>query len=142
MNVNKNMETFVQQRVAAYFVTGDNNCAMTVLRVLAETFETPVAQPVIDAAQCMPGAGGVEHLCGLISGALMFVGVWGAQQGLHRQTLRPLTSGFSQAVQERFGSLMCSDLRPVEGCGPLAVAFLTFTISYFETRLNVETLER
>jgi hypothetical protein len=140
MNINENMETFVQQRVATDFVTGDNNCAMTVLRVLSEAFQTPVTQQVIDAAQCMPGAGGVDHLCGLISGVLMFVGVWGAQQGLHRQTLRPLTSDFSRATKERFGSLMCSDLRPVEGCGPLAVAFLTFALRFLETRLDVETL--
>ena len=139
MNINKNMETFVQQRVTTYFITGDNNCAMTVLRVLSETFQTPVTQQVIDAAQCMPGAGGVDHLCGLVSGVLMFVGVWGAQQGLHRQTLRPLTSDFSQAIQEHFGSLMCNDLRSVEGCGPLAAAFLTFTIRFLETRINVET---
>jgi len=142
MKINNDLETLVQQRVATHFVTGENNCAMTVLRVLAEVFETPVAQPVIDAAQCMPGAGGVDHLCGLISGALMFVGVWGGQHGLHRQTLRPLTSSFSQAVQERFGSLMCSDLRPADGCGPLAVAFLTFAIPYLENHLNVETLTR
>ncbi|MBN2392454.1 MAG: C-GCAxxG-C-C family protein [Anaerolineae bacterium] len=142
MNVVNNMEAFVQQSVSTYFVTGENNCAMTVLRVLAEVFETSVAQPVIDAAQCMPGAGGIDHLCGLISGALMFVGVWGGQQGLHRQTLRPLTSSFSQAVTERFGSLMCSDLRPADGCGPLAVAFLTFAIPYLESRLNAATLAR
>ncbi len=142
MIVNQNMQTLVQQCVATYFVSGDNNCAMTVLRVLSEVFETPVAPQVIDAAQCMPGAGGVDHLCGLISGALMFVGVWGGQHGLHRQVLRPLTSGFSQAVQERFGSLMCSNLRPAEGCGPLAVAFLTFAISYLENRLTVEALVR
>jgi C_GCAxxG_C_C family probable redox protein len=142
MNDTKDRETVVQQRVNAYFVTGENNCAMTVLRVLAEEFETPIAQPVIDAAQCMPGAGGIDHLCGLVSGALMFIGVWGGQQGLHRQTLRPLTSNFSQAVTERFGSLMCSDLRPADGCGPLAVAFLTFTIAYLESRLNVEALMR
>ncbi|MGC9394853.1 MAG: C-GCAxxG-C-C family (seleno)protein [Anaerolineae bacterium] len=142
MNVNDNLETFIQQRVTTYFATGDNNCAMTVLHVLSEVFETQVVQQVIDAAQCMPGAGGVEHLCGLISGALMFVGVWGAQNGLHRQMLRPLTSSFSQAVEERFGSLLCSDLRPVEGCCPLAVAFLTFAISYLKSRLNVEALAR
>ena len=140
MKINNDMETLVQQRVAAYFVTGENNCAMTVLRVLAEVFKTPLAQPVIDAAQCMPGAGGVDHLCGLVSGALMFVGVWGGQQGLHRSVLRPVTSGFSQAVAERFGSLMCSDLRPADGCGPLAVAFLTFAIPYLDSRLNVEAL--
>ncbi len=138
MNINADMETLVKERVATYFVSGDNNCAMTVLRVLSEVFETPVAQPVINAAQCMPGAGGVDHLCGLISGALMFVGVWGGQQGLHRSVLRPVTSGFSQAVQERFSSLMCSDLRPADGCGPLAVAFLTFAIPYLGSRLNVE----
>lgn len=139
VNVNNHLETFVQQRVTTYFTSGDNNCAMTVLRVLSETFETPVAQQVIDAAQCMPGAGGVDHLCGLVSGALMFVGVWGAQNGLHRQTLRPLTSSFSQAVEERFGSLMCSELRPAAGCGPLAVAFLTFTIPYLESHLPQTT---
>jgi len=142
MTNDKSMETLVQQRVATYFVTGDNNCAMTVLRVLSEVFETPLAQPVIDAAQCMPGAGGVDHLCGLVAGALMFVGVWGGQQGLHRSVLRPVTSGLSQAVAERFGSLMCGDLRPADGCGPLAVTFLTFAIPYLESRLNVEALSQ
>lgn len=142
MHSNSTTETLVQQRVATYFVTGENNCAMTVLRVLGEVFEMPVTQPVIDAAQCMPGAGGVDHLCGLVAGALMFVGVWGGQQGLHRAVLRPVTSGFSQAVAERFGSLMCSDLRPADGCGPLAVAFLTFAIPYLESHLNVEALKR
>ena len=132
----KTIEKLIEQRIETLFLTGENNCAMAVLRVLSEVFETPIEAQVIDAAQCMPGAGGVKHLCGLVAGALMFVGVWGAQQGLHRRALSPITRGLSEAIQQKFGSLDCRDLRREEGCGTLAVEFLTLTIPILASGLE------
>ena len=122
------IQELIQQRVATLFSTGENNCAMTVLRVYSEIFETPVDAQVIDAAWCMPGAGGVKHLCGLVGGAVMFVGVWGAQQELHRKALSPITRALNGAIQEQFGSLDCRDLRREKGCSALASEFLNFTV--------------
>ena len=83
------IENLVRQRIDTLFSTGENNCAMTVLRVYGEVFETPVDAQVIDAAWCMPGAGGVKHLCGLVGGAVMFVGVWGRAARTASQSAQP-----------------------------------------------------
>lgn len=125
-------QTLIRRRVATYFVSGDNNCAMTMLRVLAEIFDVPLAPSVVDAAQCMPGAGGVGGLCGLVSGVLMFIGVWAGHHGLHRRAVRSVSEGISEGVRQRFGSLHCDDLR--NDCGALAVRVLDFAVLYLEPR--------
>ncbi len=119
---------WIRQRVNEYFVYGDNNCAMSVLQILGECFDTPINADVVGAAQCMPGAGGAGKLCGLVSGVLMFVGVWGKRQGIHRAQLAPITSRFMDVVQQQFGSTDCDALRRDGGCMPLAVEIPALTI--------------
>lgn len=138
--INTDTHAFIQERVNTYFVSKENNCAMTVLKVLSEFYGILIDPQVIDAAQCVPGAGGVKHLCGLFTGVLMFIGVWGAQQGMSRQALRPISQGFSEAVLQDFGSLNCSDLRQDGGCGTLAVECLTLAVRYLDGYLNRATL--
>lgn len=132
----------IRQRVQEYFVDGDNNCAMTALKLLSEVFDTPVDPEVVHAANCMPGAGGVGGLCGLVSGVLMFIGVWGGRRGLHRRVLAPVSKGFTEAVQQRFGSDCCRDLKPADGngCAKLAEEMLEFAIGYLTEQLG--TLEK
>lgn len=127
----------IHERVHEYFVEGDNNCSMTVLRILGEVFETPIPPEVIAAAGVMPGAGGVDGLCGLFSGVLMFLGVWGARQGLHRSSVKPISQDFMQRATRHFGSSACGDLRShEEGCAPLAEEFLGFAIPYLRDALK------
>lgn len=131
------IEDVIQTRVRQYFVEGDNNCAMTVMRVLGEVLETPITPEVIAAAGVMPGAGGVEGLCGLFSGALMFLGVWGGQRGYHRSQLKPISQRFMLEAEAHFGSTLCSQLRPETGsCSALAEEFLCFAIPFLQQALN------
>jgi C_GCAxxG_C_C family probable redox protein len=127
---------WIRQRVNEYFVYGDNNCTMTVLQILGEHFDTPINADVVGAAQCMPGAGGMGKLCGLVSGLLMFVGVWGKQQGIHRAQLAPITNQFMDVVQQRFGSTDCDDLRRAGGCAPLAVELLELSIPVLRAEME------
>ena len=48
-------QTIIEQRVQTYFATGENNCAMTVLKVLSELFDVPVEGQVVEAAQAVVG---------------------------------------------------------------------------------------
>jgi C_GCAxxG_C_C family probable redox protein len=119
-----NASSLIQNRVDELFVTGKYNCTMTALSVFAELEGIPLSQQAIDAAQMMPGAGGVGDLCGFISGSLMFIGVWGGYNNVPRADLRQMSMRLSQSVQERFGSLHCRDLR--NDCAILAVQYLNF----------------
>lgn len=117
-------DRFIRDRVQTYFVDGDDNCAMSTLRILGEYFETPLDLQVLDAAQCVPGAGGTGEACGLIMGALMFIGVWGAKHHHPRESLNLLAQRVTTYVQHQFGSVCCRDLQLEGGCGPLAVEML------------------
>jgi len=73
--------TLVQQRVHEYYWRDDANCATTTLKILSETLAVEVCDQVIDAALGMHGAGGYRAQCGLVEGALMFLGIAGRHGG-------------------------------------------------------------
>jgi len=123
--MHKDPSTLIQTRVSELFNTGKYNCSMTTLAVFSELSNVPISQQTMNAAQMMPGAGGVGDLCGFISGCLMFVGVWGGYHNLPQADLRDMSHRLSQSIQERFGSLHCRDLR--DDCSILAVELLSYS---------------
>ncbi|MFP4395040.1 MAG: C-GCAxxG-C-C family (seleno)protein [Anaerolineales bacterium] len=125
---------WLQEQVRLYFTSGRYNCTMTTLKVLTDAFGTPLHPQVLDAARMVPGAGGTGGLCGLVTGALMFVGLWSAQHHIPRDRLRPLTRGMIAEIRERFGSVQCEVL---EGdCSQLAVEMLSWMIPYLRQALD------
>lgn len=125
----------IRKRVKEYFVTGENNCAMTVVRILAEIFEIPLEDQTLAAANCMPAAGGTGGLCGLVTGGLMFTGIWGRHYGIHRQYLKPISHGLTGDVQEQFKSIDCRDLEAY-GCDKLAVDMLEYVVPRMRKRME------
>jgi C_GCAxxG_C_C family probable redox protein len=107
----------VQARVHEYYWEHDWNCAVTTLRILAEVFNVTMSDQVLDAALGMHGAGGYRAQCGLVEGALMFVGMIGKAQRLTDDVIVEACFGFAKRFEERFGSLFCRELRP-EGFKP------------------------
>ncbi|MBN1260425.1 MAG: C-GCAxxG-C-C family protein [Anaerolineae bacterium] len=127
------MNSLIAQRVAELFVSGRYNCAMTSLAVLGEVFDIPLEPQTLAAARCLPAVGDTGGLCGLVSGALMFIGVWSAAHGFHRSDLGVATAAFVAGVYQVFGSAQCCDLRSEEtGCGPLAVRVIGFAATVLE----------
>lgn len=125
---------WLRDQVRVYFTSGKYNCAMTVLQVLTEVFDVPLHPQVLDAARMAPGAGGTGGLCGLVTGALMFVGLWGAKYHIPRDRLQPLTRGMVTEIRERFGSVQCEVLE--NDCSKLAVEMLGFLIPYLRQALD------
>lgn len=118
--------TIIQARITEHFVTGHYNCAMIALTVLSEIFELPLSQQTIDAAQVLPGAGGVGNLCGFVSGGLMFIGAWGGFHQVPRHNLREMSQRYSNTILEQYGSLHCRDL--LNDCASMGVAMLEASI--------------
>jgi hypothetical protein len=114
----------LRERVERYFVSGQYNCTMTALAVLFEAYEMAPDPRLLGAGQCMPGVGGSGGLCGLVSGTLIFLGVWGYERGLHRSALAPGCAFVVESVRRRFGSTSCAALQTEEGCGDLVLAYL------------------
>ncbi|WP_152006983.1 C-GCAxxG-C-C family protein [Desulfoluna spongiiphila] len=82
------------------------------MKILSEVFETPLDEQVISSAIGLPGAGKHGALCGLVSGTLMFSGIWGRRNSIPDTEISVYCQRFSTAFETRFGSLQCSVLRP------------------------------
>lgn len=106
------MNEFVRSRVARYYWEDDINCATTTLNILAEHFGIEVHQQVKDAAVGMHGAGEYGAQCGLVEGALMFLGIIGGEKGMADEAVVEACRDFAAAFEQRFGSLNCRVLRP------------------------------
>ena len=107
----------VRDRVHDYYWEHDWNCAVTTLCTLSEVFEVPLNQQVLEAALGMHGAGGYRAQCGLVEGALMFIGVAGKRWNLTEETIVEACYDFAERFEDCFGSLACRQLRP-EGFKP------------------------
>jgi hypothetical protein len=111
------LRELVRDRVHDYYWDHDWNCAVTTLRILSEVFEVPLNRQVLAAAVGMHGAGGYRAQCGLVEGALMFIGVAGQAWHLTDETVVKACYDFAERFEKRFGSLECRQLRP-EGFEP------------------------
>ena len=146
MEFGVNTEKLVHRRVADYYWRDDINCATTSLKILSEIVGVDLSDQVIDAAVGMHGAGEYGAQCGLVEGALMFLGISGRRQNIPDDAIIHACKAYADQFEKRFGSLSCAVLRP-EGFDPsnpphLCEAFtreaIGFTIDYisvFVTRV-------
>lgn len=131
-------QAFVQQRVHTYYWHDDINCATTTLKILSERFGVALDDQVVDSALGMHGAGKYRAQCGLVEGALMFLGIIGRARGFSDDEVVEACYDFARQFEDRFGSLSCKVLRP-EGfdpdnpphiCAPLTRDAIVFDIVF------------
>lgn len=136
------MKDWIVQRVHTCYWTYDLSCVITMITLLGEWFRMIVATEVIDAANGL-NAGRLRSQCGLVEGALMFIGLYAARQGLEAEEVHAVCHEFAVRYQERFDSTLCSELRPqgfVKGqpphlCEALTCRSIEFTVQYIEENL-------
>jgi len=110
-------ENYIEEEVHRHYWDHDDTCAFTTLSIVSDLFATALESQVMDAALGMWGAGGHRAQCGLVEGALMFIGVLGGHSGQNRDQISRLCRSFARGFEEQFGSLICRELRP-EGFSP------------------------
>lgn len=104
--------TSTTQRVHDLYWNRNFNCARTMLACLGERFDIFIEPQTLQAATGMHGAGRFRAQCGLVEGALMFIGIAAAAAGKSDKDIEKLCFRFAEAFTTRFGSLLCRDLRP------------------------------
>ncbi len=90
----------------------DWNCAVTMITALAQFFETDLSPQLINAAKGMHGAGKFGAQCGLVEGALMFIGVYYSGRGEDQYEVERICNAFAHSFTAKYKSLTCRDLRP------------------------------
>jgi len=102
----------VREMVQECYWRDDVNCATTMLRVLGRSHGIELHPQVLAAATGMHGAGRYGAQCGLVEGALMFLGIWGRALGRGETEISASCNAFAEGFEARFGSLSCRVLRP------------------------------
>ncbi len=121
----------------------DVNCAKATMLVLSEYFEYPLAEQVLQAGTAMNGAGRYQAQCGLVEGALMFMGIFFGGQGQCDDTVCVTARNFAGKFEQEFGSLSCRDLRPggfqkgdpKHFCKPLTIKSINFVCDFIKQEL-------
>ena len=128
----------IKSKVHNYYWRDNINCATTTIKILSEVFKIKINQQVIDSALGMHGAGEYGAQCGLVEGALMFLGIFGKSNNIPNDVIIKSCKQFAKEFEEKFTSLQCSILRP-EGfkkdnpphiCEPLTCSAVEFTIKF------------
>lgn len=128
----------IKSRVHTLYWNHDLNCAKTTLICLSEHFGITLDPQILNAATGMNGGGRVGGQCGLVEGALMFIGILGHARGMSEKEIVDHCGRFSQAFVDKFGSMLCRDLRPggfqksdpPHLCENLTVGSITFALSH------------
>jgi C_GCAxxG_C_C family probable redox protein len=132
------IKELIEERVHYYYWEKDYNCAITMLKILAEIFEVELSSQVIDSAIGMHGAGKFGAQCGLVEGSLMFTSILGRRNGIAQEEIISKCYTFADEFQKRFGSLLCRELRP-EGfkkdnpphlCEEMSKRAVEFTVNF------------
>lgn len=132
------IKELIEERVHYCYWEKDYNCAITMLKILAEIFEVELSSQVIDSAIGMHGAGKFGAQCGLVEGSLMFTSILGRRNGIAQEEIISKCYTFADEFQKRFGSLLCRELRP-EGfkkdnpphlCEEMSKRAVEFTVNF------------
>lgn len=105
------IQKFIDEKIKLYHHEQKNNCAQTTLKILSEIFDIEVSPQVIDSACGLNGGGRYGAQCGLLEGALMFIGIKACKENKDKKYINQKCYGYTSEFEKRFESLLCSDLR-------------------------------
>jgi len=121
----------------------DINCARTMLICLGEAHHVALERQTLNSAIGLHGAGGFRAQCGLVEGALMFIGIFFSGRGKSESEIASLCRQFAEEFTKKFGSLRCFDLRPngftendpPHACEELTCAAVEFADGFISSRI-------
>jgi len=114
------------------------------LLALSKLFDQNIVPPALQSAVALHGCGDHGDQCGLVEGAVMFIGIYHLERGWEKQDVAKLAYVLAETYRNRFGSLLCKDLRPggfSEGdsshlCENLTIGSIAFTYQFICSNCN------
>ncbi len=102
----------INERVHELYWKYDINCARSTLTCLCELYNIDIEEQTFNSAIGLHGAGGYRAQCGLVEGALMFIGIYFSYKRKPVTEIADLCYQYADEFYKKFGSLKCYDLRP------------------------------
>ncbi|MBP2660099.1 MAG: GCAxxG family protein [Firmicutes bacterium] len=87
------MQELINVRVHDYYWDEDLSCAVTTLKILSELFYTELHPQVVEAAFGL-NAGRFGSQCGLVEGALLFIGSYGSYRNMNKEKITAICHEF------------------------------------------------
>lgn len=130
----------IRDQVHELYWKQDINCARTTLICLGKLLHVGMEKQTLNAAIGLHGAGGFSAQCGLVEGALMFIGIYFSRKRKAENEIASLCYQYADAFTKKFGSLSCHDLRPngfneddpPHACEELTCTAVEFTKQFIE----------
>ena len=136
--------TRIKEQVHELYWNYDINCARTMLTCLCELFHVNLEAQTLKSAIGLHGAGGFRAQCGLVEGALMFLGIHFSDRGKSVYDIASICYQYADEFTRNFGSLKCYDLRPngfnendpPHLCEKLTCEAIEFTIKFIYEQMQ------
>ena len=132
-----------RQTIKEIFCLKQLNCATTTVIIMSKHFSTKIQSQVIDSLVGLPNGAEQKSLCGLVSGTLIFIGIYGKIKKLKRDQIKNICKKFSSEFIGKFGSIDCKDLKPEKIspeqtciCKELAYKAIDFSIDFIEKSIK------
>lgn len=134
----------IRKRVHELYWEQDINCAGTMLICLCQEHHITLERQALNSAIGLHGAGGFRAQCGLVEGALMFIGIYFSALGRTKGEIASLCYAYADEFTKKFGSLKCYDLRPngfrqddpPHACEELTCAAAEFADEFIKKQIN------
>lgn len=95
-----------------YFITADNNCAESTLRVANDKYELGLSDEDIKLVSAFGAGMGCGRTCGALCGALAVIGKMKVKERAHATEGFPeLCGAFVQRFEKELGSIECETLK-------------------------------
>lgn len=110
------LNLYIADRAHDFYWDQEDSCIITTLKILSEVFSEKLDSELYAAAYGL-NAGRHCSQCGLIEGALLFIGVYAKREGATKESITALCHEYAADFESEFGSVLCKELRP-EGFSP------------------------
>ena len=112
MDAHQETDRRIAEMVRACYWDRDINCARTPLYCMRRLFDLPLDPQLDHAAIGLNGAGRMGCQCGLLEGALLFLGIHASSLGKTEKEVCAVCGRYTAAFQKHFGGIDCRMLRP------------------------------
>lgn len=138
----KDKKNFIGEQVDKCYIGYNLNCAKTMLKILGDFYDIKIEKQVYDSATGLNGAGRYGAQCGLVEGCLMFIGIIGEKHNFKKEEILTICRDFARDFQKKFGSVLCSNLRPkivtsnsIHLCENLTKDAVLFVMDFLKSRI-------